>query len=298
MPRRIDRRKRVQKSSEYADRWLMRKQRKHEKMLLKSISKLQRNILGELNILATRDGKLQTAAINLGAAQRVHRTILQHLFVDYEQELLPLVNEFDEAIGVVARSLEITGVIEDAAQFSGISAETVQVLKDGTWREFKQLGQTQTNKIVQSVYDNVVAGESFSTLVESVEQALTGSNAVGVTGRPLVQYARLYARDALMDFHNEVTIASAEELGMDHFLYVGDIISTTRKFCRIRAGKIYTINQIQSWTHRWAGKSGPALTKRGGYNCRHHWQPVRPEWFDGENKIDIADWDLEHRQGG
>jgi hypothetical protein len=32
------------------------------------------------------------------------------------------------------------------------------------------------------------------------------------------------------------------------------------------------------------------MTHRGGYNCRHHWRPIRPEWLEGQTKLDIADW--------
>ena len=101
-----------------------------------------------------------------------------------------------------------------------------------------------------------------------------------------------------MNFHQEVQLFKAEDAGMDSFLYIGDIIATTRDFCRRRVGRVYTKAQIESWNFPWAGKSGPALTHRGGYNCRHHWQPVRKEWLGDKKRLDVADWNLEQVNKG
>jgi hypothetical protein len=293
MARKINRRKRIQKAAEYADRWLMRKQRRHSNMILTSLRKLQRQIINELTRLETEGGNLVTAQLNLRNAQRIHRDIELLFAQQWEPEMQAMIQEFSQTVDMVIRQF---GFLDE--EWSGMTQEALQILDSGAWRGFQGLSNTQKNKVIQAVYDQVIAGEEFSVLVQTIEQALLGSKATGVTGRPLAQYAQLYARDALMKYHNEVSIAAAEELEMEHYLYVGDIIKTTRDFCRRRAGKVYTKDQIQSWTHRWSGKSGPAMTDRGGYNCRHHWQPIRPEWLDGEKKINIADWNLEHRQGG
>ncbi len=51
----------------------------------------------------------------------------------------------------------------------------------------------------------------------------------------------------------------------------------SRAFCIARHGRVFTREEIQSWTHDWKGKSGPALTHCGGYNCRHHWDWLHPD---------------------
>ncbi len=49
-------------------------------------------------------------------------------------------------------------------------------------------------------------------------------------------------------------------------------------------GKVFTLEQIQQLNQlNWQGKSGDLFTSRGGFNCRHHWQPVKPEWLDDED---------------
>lgn len=295
MDRKINRRKRIQTASEYSDRWLMRKQRRHERMILVSLRKLTQNIIDQIYSLETSSGNILTAQQNLNNAQRIHRDIEAQFRLQWEVDAKTVVNEFQDVITMVQRSLSI---MDDSIEWSGISEQSLQILNSGAWRGIKEISNTQKNKVIQAVYDNVIAGEKFSTLVETIEQSLIGSKAKGVMGRPLVQYAQLYARDTLMIYQNEVTISAADDLEMNHFLYVGDIIATTRDFCRRRAGKVYTKKQIQSWKYKWAGKSGPAMTHRGGYNCRHHWQPIRPEWLDGETKIDIGNWNLENVKGG
>ena len=110
-----------------------------------------------------------------------------------------------------------------------------------------------------------------------------------VRGRSMTMYAKGFAQDAIMNFHNQVNVKKGEDLGMTHFLYNGDLISASRPFCITRAGKTYSKQQILSWDKlSWKGKAGPAMSERGGYNCRHHWRPVRPEWIKDEDGEPIS----------
>jgi hypothetical protein len=147
------------------------------------------------------------------------------------------------------------------------------------------------------MYNQVIGNGTFSELVNSIQGALMGSTVDGVPGSSLLKYAKLYANDMIMNFHQEVNMMKAEKLEMKYFLYIGDIMETTRDFCKERAGMYFSKKEIESWKFPWAGKRGPALVYRGGWNCRHHWQAIRPEWLDikkGES-LDIGDWDLENR---
>jgi len=41
--------------------------------------------------------------------------------------------------------------------------------------------------------------------------------------------------------------------------------------------KAWPIDPLTSQT--WQGKAqGDPFVVRGGYNCRHHWQPTDPDW--------------------
>ena len=86
--------------------------------------------------------------------------------------------------------------------------------------------------------------------------------------------------------------------GLTFVKYYGDIIPTTREICRNlvngvynkRKGGLFTIDEVRKlWTSRsWSGKkSGNPLVVRGGYNCRHQWSYVNPDWYDSKGELII-----------
>ena len=52
----------------------------------------------------------------------------------------------------------------------------------------------------------------------------------------------------------------------------------------------FTIDEVNKlWSsRRWKGKkSGNPLIVRGGYNCRHQWSYVNPDWYDEAGELII-----------
>jgi len=260
------------------DAWLKAKQKLHITMIQNSTKKLQKNILDSLNVLSmSPTGKIDGIKVNLGTAQKLQKTIQELFYKDFNSHTKKIIKDFQTAQAQITQNFKMIG---EAAKFTDVDQTMMSVLRDGYYQDYVALGDTYKNKVVQSVYDNVIGNGQFSDLVNEINGALVGTAAKGVTGAALSQYANLYARDMIMNFHNEVTLKKADELGMDTFIYTGTIMGKTRPFCRKRVGNPYTKKKINSWKFKWKGKSGPAMTNRGGYNCRHHWQPVRKEWLD------------------
>ena len=88
------------------------------------------------------------------------------------------------------------------------------------------------------------------------------------------------------------------DAGLTFIKYFGDIIPTTRQICRYvlngryrkRKSNLFTIEEVrQLWQRQsWSGKkSGDPLVVRGGYNCRHQWTYVNPDWYDKEGNLII-----------
>lgn len=95
----------------------------------------------------------------------------------------------------------------------------------------------------------------------------------------------------------------AEKLNLRYFIYNGGIIETSRAFCKKRNGKIFSIDEAETW------KEDPTLTAipdreshnwlidRGGYNCRHTIDfiaeevamALRPDLKDAEPSNTIED---------
>lgn len=71
----------------------------------------------------------------------------------------------------------------------------------------------------------------------------------------------------------------AESIGLDYFRYSGPADDVTRPFCISKIGKAYSRDEIDKLDN---GQTGPgtALIACGGYNCRHRWAAVSPDWYD------------------
>ena len=57
-----------------------------------------------------------------------------------------------------------------------------------------------------------------------------------------------------------------------------------------RRDGLFTIDEVRRiWSSRsWSGKKpGNPLVVRGGYNCRHQWSYVSPDWYDSSGELII-----------
>jgi hypothetical protein len=291
--RKVANEKDIQRAAEYDFNFISRKQKKHVKMVENSVKKLQDNIMTMMSDLPKKNGNLIGLKTSIKQAQKIHKDINKIFETEWSASTRKVIDDFQDASKMIEKSFSIVG---ESVTFTGLDKTSMKILGDGMWQDYLNVGTQKRDMVVQAMYDQIIAGGPYSNLINTIQAALQGS--LSPAGRPLAQYARLFARDGIMNFSNQVTLKKAEEIGIKHFLYVGNIIATSRKFCKTRAGKVYTKKQIDGWKFKWSGKSGPAYTHRGGYNCRHHWRPVRPEWLEKgvKTKLDIGNWDLETKQ--
>ena len=116
------------------------------------------------------------------------------------------------------------------------------------------------------------------------------------TGENMRRYAGQILNDSLRDFDATLNFNKANDAGLKFVKYYGDVIPTTRDLCRRmingqfnkRKSGIFSIDEIKEiWDRDWKGKkSGNPLVVRGGYNCRHQFSYVNPDWYeeDGDEK--------------
>ena len=115
------------------------------------------------------------------------------------------------------------------------------------------------------------------------------------TGENMKRYAGQILNDSLRDFDATLNFNKANDAGLTYVRYYGDIIPTTRQICRGLVSRtigkksgLFTIDEVKRlWTSRsWSGKkAGNPLVVRGGYNCRHQWSYVNPDWFNSSGKL-------------
>jgi len=112
------------------------------------------------------------------------------------------------------------------------------------------------------------------------------------------RYAGQILNDSLRDFDATLNFNKSQDAGLTYVKYYGDVIPTTREICRNvingvynkRKSGLFTIDEVNTlWASRsWSGKkSGNPLIVRGGYNCRHQWSYVNPDWYDTKGELII-----------
>jgi len=112
------------------------------------------------------------------------------------------------------------------------------------------------------------------------------------------KYSGQLLNDTLREFDAELNYFKSDQAGLKYVKYFGSIISTTREHCALvrngrydkRKSGLFTIDEVKElWNSKsWSGKkSGDPLIVRGGYNCRHQWSYVNPDWYDDNGELII-----------
>jgi len=249
---------------------------------------------------------------------------------------------FGEQAKRIERQFKTIGIIPPEFQeLTKGDLALVKNLKQQYYTQFKDVSNNFTRILSDKVYQNTLVGTEFTVLEKELRESINGiyANSKDPAVKRLVDYVKRnrdnpalksrvdiaikqlqskYARtrvgenmkryagqilnDSLRDFDATLNFNKANDAGLTHVKYYGDIIPTTRSHCRNmingvydRSGKgIYTIADItRIWnSNSWSGKkSGTPMVNRGGYNCRHQFSYVNPDWYeeDGEESALLTD---------
>lgn len=254
-------------------------------MLKQSINRLEKRIMGLYNDLeVTKGGNLVGPRVNLKQAQSIHQDLTNLFEEEYGKGARRAVAGYNNVAKLIQGEFKEFDI---AATYTKVDRDMINTLKEQAYTEYVQFGTNAQERIAQAMYDTVAGGGSFAELLAVTRGILQGG--VDARGRSMAAYATQWANDGVMNFHQNVTLKKAKDASLITFLYYGDVMTTSRQFCIDRVGKVYSKKQIESWDGiSWAGKSGPPLTYRGGYNCRHHWHPIKKDWVPG-GEIPIQD---------
>ena len=155
----------------------------------------------------------------------------------------------------------------------------------------------EINRLVDFVNENKFI-ESKSDAVDKAIQTLQSKFARDRAGENMKKYAGQILNDSLRDFDATLNFNKSQDAGLTYVKYYGDVIPTTRTICRNvingvydrRKGGLFTVDEVRRlWANQsWSGKkSGDPLIVRGGYNCRHQWSYVNPDWYDEQGELII-----------
>ena len=182
----------------------------------------------------------------------------------------------EEHVERVALSLERVADTLDAgfAQLGedplSTDALALSVLARATWLDrLGELGRYHRAQVRDAVMRQALGRMDGASLRREMRE---------LSGRSRGQSDRLH-HDALIGYSRSVQAEKAEALGFEYFEYFGPVDTVTRDFCRARAGRVYTRDEIDRMDN---GHSPDVMQTGGGHRCRHHWRPVRRDWFSNE----------------
>ncbi len=155
----------------------------------------------------------------------------------------------------------------------------------------------EAQKLITYINDNKF-NKSKKKIVEQKIQLLQSKFARDRAGENMKRYAGQILNDSLRDFDATLNFNKSNDAGLTYVKYYGDVIPTTRQLCRNvvsgvynkRQGGLFTIDEVRKlWSSTsWKGKkSGNPLIVRGGYNCRHQWSYVNPDWYNKAGELII-----------
>ena len=155
----------------------------------------------------------------------------------------------------------------------------------------------EAQKLVSYINRNKF-NKSKKAQVDKSIQTLQSKFARDRAGENMKRYAGQILNDSLRDFDATLNFNKSQDAGLTFVKYYGDIIPTTRRICRNvisgvynkRKNGLFTIDEVTKlWSSTsWKGKkSGNPLIVRGGYNCRHQWSYVNPDWYDEAGELII-----------
>jgi hypothetical protein len=286
----------------------------HVTRLQKSLQELENLVIAEAAKINPKRGTLKARTT---VALEIRPKLKQYIEQTYLTAVQSNITEYDEAAKALVTQLSKFPIPDEFKQITELDLTTIQQLKRTAFLPFEDVGNEFVNELAQEVYNSTLTGTSTDEMInnlrgkingiyqasddqeaqelvdfiaenpdkpEQVKQAterlqtIYGRDRLGNNFR---RYASQLVQDSVMGFDGQFAKYRAEELGLKHFKYSGTSVRDTRPFCRRNVNKTFSEDEIRRiWsTQTWQGKAqGDPFVVRGGYNCRHHWQPTDPDW--------------------
>jgi hypothetical protein len=242
-----------------------------------------------LSRLQVRDGRLVNSVDNLATLAKIDDvlTVWRREFVvralrGYVKSVLEVVAQTGELYRDAAPSDVLERIAQDNASLRaaiGINARGAVV--PGSFLAELGLVSAVRQDIKNIVLSGIQGGSTITAFQNTLRDFVTGNRQVD--GR-LRRYYRQYAFDVWNQAFETKNKQFADALGLRWFIYAGDIIRTTRTFCRKKVGKVFAVEEaVRTWPNDpdLIGRTRPEvynpIRDRGRWNCRHRIRYISEE---------------------
>lgn len=228
----------------------------HQRELLRSLARLERDIVEIMRDAPLRDGQLFDLEWAIQARTQVRQAIDERYIATVDS----FVSEYSE---VAEKAQALLGTF---SEFARLDQSVLSQLQQLTFNGYRALGDEFLEVVSKQIYESTITGQPFADAVVNIQNSVQSD---------LTRYARQAVHDGLMDFDRTINMNMALEAGAEKFVYIGPNDEVTRKHCDKYVGKTLTIDEINAaWQGDWKGKrDGGPFVVAGGFNCRHNWAP-------------------------
>jgi len=262
-----------------------------EERMKKAVSEHQRAVYELLTaeflpLFKLQDGNIANTAANDNVVakldkflDKLEKALQRDVLGPFAQDLLEgisLSKEYYVTLGFKEKILD--GLLKDKVRvesFIGITPKG-RLRKNGY---LYRLGKTeQARETLRRYFLNGITGDvDFLDFQLGFRNLILGNKRVkGVsTAGELERYFDQFAYDSFNQVDAWANKQLASNLNLEHFLYEGSVIKTTRPFCEKRAGKVFSVKETKTWKddpdliEKRTKDSYDPLIERGRYRCRH-----------------------------
>ena len=243
--------------------------------------------------------KIGNIPIEFQQLTQADRTLIQNLKRQSFSQFQDISNTFTRTLNQKVYQYTLLG---------NSPAELERELRKSINGIYARADQKEINKLVEEIKRDEIklraldkrtaVAKALQKKLDKNIQILQSQYASDRTGENMKKYSGQLLNDTLREFDAELNYFKSDQAGLKYVKYFGSIISTTREHCALvrngrydkRKSGLFTIDEVKElWNSKsWSGKkSGDPLIVRGGYNCRHQWSYVNPDWYDDNGELII-----------
>jgi hypothetical protein len=243
--------------------------------------------------------KIGNIPIEFQQLTQADRTLIQNLKRQSFSQFQDISNTFTRTLNQKVYQYTLLG---------NSPAELERELRQSINGIYARADQKEINKLVEEIKRDEIklraldkrtaVAKALQKKLDKNIQILQSQYASDRTGENMKKYSGQLLNDTLREFDAELNYFKSDQAGLKYVKYFGSIISTTREHCALvrngrydkRKSGLFTIDEVKElWNSKsWSGKkSGDPLIVRGGYNCRHQWSYVNPDWYDDNGELII-----------
>ena len=285
-----------------------------QELLIKTLQRLEADVVAKVSKLPNSKGILFDTRLAIELRPKIQQAIEEL----YLRPVQTFISDYDKVAGNIVATYGKLPIPAEFKQITEIDLNVIQQLKRISFAQFQDLGNEFVNTLASEVYQSTLVGRPVVDMIQTIRSKINGiyqqsdskkaqelvnyvannpngaevgtavSQLQTIYGRDrlgdnLNRYATQIVQDSLMGFDGQFAKYRADEVGLTSYVYFGSLVRDSRDFCVDHIDQVLTEEEIRDiWANEtWAGKAqGDPFVVRGGYNCRHSFQPINPNWVD------------------